>query len=297
MRVQVSDHQHKSIGLIQAMMDNGVEISRVDPDILLIDCDFTVGHYPKTIEKAYQGGAEIVLYSHGAPVVVVWDSVWEPMQYTKAYLAQSPGQKWVMESYGYPVPITVVGWHFCPQLPFKPVDKLSKVLFAPWHPHGNGWMNPEEMELNAKVYEALRKMPYELTVRLVHTAEQNGLYLDDGVIGQQSNLTLEGAIQAIDEAELIVSNLGTFACLAVARGKPVVVYGQDITPHDGFSFSGINYVKHWKEYRDYMRYPYGIADIEHASKNEASDWRAKFIGDPLNADALMTALKGVLEDA
>src|SRR5512137_3138251 len=174
-------------------MDKGVEITRSGADILLIDCDFTVGHYPKTIEKAYQNGAEIVLYSHGAPVIVVWDSVWNPLPYTRAYLAQSPGQKWVMESYGYKPPVHVIGWHFCPQFPFEPVEKLSKILFAPWHPHGNGWLNPEPMEMNAKVYEALLKMPYELTVRHVHTLEQNGLWPHDGVIGQASNLTLEGA--------------------------------------------------------------------------------------------------------
>jgi hypothetical protein len=95
--------------------------------------------------------------------------------------------------------------------------------------------------------------------------------------------------------------------MSIARGKPVVMYGQNIKPHDGFSFDGLNYVKHWDAYKDYMFYPYDIEgrndpemvmeELEYASKNEASDWKAKFIGDPLDPDKLMNALEGVLQDA
>lgn len=305
MKIQVSDYQHKADRLRKAIAHAGHQVVSEWPDALLIDHDAQVAHYRRVIERAYSEEAKILLYSHGAPVIVAWDGIWKPSQYVTAYLAQSPGQKAVMQAYKYPHPICVIGWHFCEQRKFSPALKLNRVLFAPWHPHSNGWLNPEIMTLNTRVYSKLIATGHKITVRCVRSLEENGLYPADMVENQQSNMTIEDAVKAIDAAQLVVSNPGTFASLAVARGKPVVMYGQDIQPHDGYSADGLRYVKSWDAYRDLMRYPYDITDskpnatanIIHAAANqEAVQWRAQFIGEPFNPAEFVELLEGLCQD-
>lgn len=305
MRVQISDWQHKSEMLRAALVTAGHEIVKARPDILLVDFDGPVAHYPKTIEKAYSEGALIAMYSHGAMPLHGWDGIWEPNERVSVHLVMTPGQQEVMRRYGYPIRTEVIGWHYCEQRKFEPIEDVwsKRVLFAPWHPHGNGWMLGEARALNTKVYSLLRDMPVALTVRHVRTLFQNGLEEAVGVEYQPSDMTLESAVKAIDAADLVVSH-GTFAYLAVARGKPVVFYGQNIRPHDGYSDEMLRYALKWDLYRDYMRYPYDISDtkpkatwniLQQAGKVEASEWRSKFIGyefDPVGFVKLLERLKG-----
>ena len=129
-----------------------------------------------------------------------------------------------------------------------------------------------------------------------------GLEKVPGAFYQQANLDMDGSIKAIDEAEVVVTYPGTFATLAVSRGKPVVVYGQDICPHDGYSDKMMKYVKHWDDYREFMRYPYDISNkshkavegiIRHAAVNEAVEWRNRFIGEQMKANVLVDTLRAL----
>ena len=302
MRFQIHDYQNKATVLRKAMTEAGHEIVGAWPDILFIDVDFPVSHYPALIEKAYSEGGKIVLYSHGAPVITAWDGVWEPSYYVDTYLAQSPGQKEVMDLYGYPYRIEVIGWHYCPVKHFKAPRKLENVLFAPWHPHSNGWMIPDGKALNTSVFARLLEMPYHLTVRHVRALEHNGLWLAPGVDYQTSEMNIAGAVKAIDQADLVVTNYGTLASLAVARGKPLVVYGQDVCPHDGYSPETLRYVKSWDLYREAMRYPYEIGSLkpkatqnimEYAAEHEAVDWRERFVGSEFDAGRFVELMEGI----
>jgi hypothetical protein len=302
MRFQVNDYQNKATMLRKAMTDAGHEIVGAYPDILFIDVDFPVSHYPAMIEKAYSEGGKIVLYSHGAPVITAWDGVYEPSDYVFSYLAQSPGQKAVMEMYGYPYPIDVIGWHYCQLKKFKPVKQVQNILFAPWHPHSNGWMIPEGKALNSAVFTRLLETPYHMTVRHVRALDSNGLWQAPGVEYAQSDMTIGSSIKAIDAADLVVTNYGTLASLAVARGKPLVVFGQDVCPHDGYSPSTLRYVRSWELYREYMRYPYDISALkpkaavnllEYAAVHEAADWRSKFIGSQFDAGGFVKLMEGI----
>jgi hypothetical protein len=250
---------------------------------LLIDCDFPVANYPLIIQQAYETGAEVVLYSHGAPVITAWDGIWKPGPLTRFYLAQSHGQKWVMETYGYSKPIKVIGWHFCEQREFQPCDDVKNILYAPEHPHSNGYMLAEARELTEKVYKDLLDMPFD-------------------VIRHEGPVSLDESIKAIDKTDLVVTYPGTFAALAIARGKPVVMYAQNICPHDGYSDVMLKYVKKWDLYRDFMRYHYDISDttgsitesiIRRAGIIEETDWRNKFIGEQMKPEILLEALKGL----
>ena len=207
-----------------------------------------------------------------------------------------------MESYKYPKPIKVIGWHYCDQKEFQPCADVKNILFAPEHPHSTGYMLAEARVLNKKVYHDLIDLPFNITVRYINLLFMNGLDERSGVKYQRADMTLEGSINAIDEADLIVTYPGTFASLAIARGKPVVMYGQNICPHDGYSDATLRYVHHWEDYQGFMRYHYDISDttgsitesiIRRASMNEETMWRDKFIGEQMKADTLMDALKGL----
>lgn len=250
-------------------------------NVLLIDGDFPVASYPYTIQHAYEAGAETVLYSHGAPVITAWDGIWRPGPLTRLYLAQSPGQKWVMNTYKYPIKVEVIGWHYCEQRLFQPCNDVKKVLFAPEHPHTNGYMLAEAREITEKINNLLNDLPFD-------------------VVRHDGPVPLDISVMAIDQADVVVSYPGTFATLAVARGKPVVMYGQDICPHDGYSDEMLKYVKHWDDYRDYMRYPYDISHvnaraaesiIRNAAINEAVDWKLKFVGHSIDPENLVKVLK------
>lgn len=246
----------------------------------MIDFDGPVANYPLIIQNAYEQGAEIVLYSHGAPVITAWDGIWKAGPLTRLYLAQSPGQEWVMKAYNYPKRIQVIGWHYCEQREFVPNADVKKVLFAPEHPHSNGYMLAEARKLTEKVYSDLCSLPFT-TMR------------------HEGPVPLDESIQAIDNTDLVISYPGTFACLAIARGKPVVMYGQNIKPHDGYTDASLKYVTHWDAYQSYMRYHYDISEtdtmatesiIRRAAMVEETDWRNRFIGEQLKAEVLFNAL-------
>ena len=305
MKIKVHNWQGKANGLISALKKKGAEIVKKGAsDILLIDFDGAVGYYTKQIEDAYKDGATVVLYSHGAPVITAWDGIWEPDRHSALYLAQSQGQKEVMEAYEYPVPIIVIGWHYCKLKTFKPNEDIKKILFAPWHPQGSGYLTPERMQANKDAYDKLRSMPYELTVSYVGDLRGNGLREDPGVEFVVSNKSIQFSLKQIDAADVVVSNLMTVASLAIARGKPVVVYGQHISPCDGYSKEGLRYTTHWDNYKELMRYHYDMSELKpkasqyllkHAALHEATEWRDLFIGNPLDADKLFRVLEQTLE--
>jgi hypothetical protein len=305
MKVQVHNWQGKANELIAALKRKGAKIVNQDPDVLLIDFDAAIPYYTKKIEVAYQKGAEIAMYSHGAPVITAYDRVWEPDERVSVYLAQSQGQKDVMRSYGYPHPIEVVGWHYCDIKKFKPVKEIKTILFAPWHPHGGGYLHGPLMQANADVYDRLRQTPYKIRVMHIGELRHNGLKHDPDVEYIESNKTTQHSVKEIDRADVVVGNyVGTFGALAVARGKPTVIYGQDIRPHDGYNDADISYVRNWERYRDLLYYPHDISDlkpkatqnmIEHAALYEAKEWRERFIGEPLDEAKLYEVLTGLLE--
>jgi hypothetical protein len=302
MRIQISDHQDKAKALREAILAGGHEIVFGGPaDLLLIDWDGPIAHYPRVIERAYENGADVYLYSHGGFPLTCWDGIVEPHEYTAGYLAQTPGEAGVLSRHHYPRPVHVIGWHYCDQQHFEPCARPRKILFAPWHPQGTGYLNPLCKQANAEVLMMLKRLHgVEVTVRHVGTLPDNGLPEFEGIRYEYSSKTIAGALEAIAQADLIIANPGTFATLAIAQGKPVVMYGQDITPHDGWSPDTLQYVKHFDLYREWMRYPYDISDfgeggawfvIMQAAAQEAKEWRAKFIGEAFDPGAFVRLLE------
>lgn len=293
MKIRLHNHQNKATGLALALYERGHQFVTDGYDLLLIDHDGPP-YYRSQIDAAAAAGTGIALYSHGGLACVAWDGLWEPHPAVGVYLALSEGEADIMQAYGYPHPVEVVGWHWCPLSPFRPARE-ARVLFAPIHPLANGYMRPEVQEANRRAYAALRALDVDLTVRFIGDLALNGLSHEEPVryvAGSPDN-----SFADIDAAEIVVASY-TFAHLAAARGRPLVMFGQDLVPWDGHSPETLRFAAHWPEYEHLARYPYDLGDppgagvvLETAGRYEAREWAAQHIGPPLNVDKLEAALE------
>lgn len=300
MRVAVNNHQNKGTMLINALTKHGHEVvGRDEPaEILLIDTDIPVAFYERTIEAHVMRGAQVYVYQHGAnPVIVFYDGIWPVSDRVNGYFCMAKGAKAVMEAYGYPHPIHVIGWHYCPIKPWQP-NGTQRVLFAPWHPHGNGYLHPVRREKNGQIFEELADLPLDLTVRHIRTLHQNGLPPEqEGIKYVKGHL--DTTFEDIDNADVVVS-VGTFACMALARGKPVVWFGQDLRPVDGFSDRMLKYVRSWPKYRDMIEFPYHWPDepfenLLPKALKEPVWWKSQFIGEQFDGAEFVGLLEELYE--
>lgn len=292
MNVMMLGHQGKEDGLARALNACGhTFVQNPDQaDCLFVDHD-DPGFGPRRalLEMFRERGKATFMYPHGAGIMLSWDGLIEPFPVT-AHFTIGEGQREVMRRYKYPAATVAAGWSLCLQRPFVPVAKVKRVLFAPIHPPSNPDFPPfpEHTAANQAAFHACRSLDAELTVRCIGTPQANGLPDIDPVVYVQGDY--DNSVAEIDEADLVVG-CDTFASLAVARGKPVVQFGQDINSRG--EQGDRPQVKHWADYKDYMRYPFDITDgpmsdvaaAAAVGSPEADEWRQLFVGEPLKPQA------------
>lgn len=290
--VAVRDHQNKSRGIVDAIRrSKHLELVEIGgkADILLVDHDVTI-YYRNLIDAYKAAGAKVLLYPHGATAHLAWDGVWPVHKNTDGFLAMSEGQAEVMEIYGYPKPIRVTGWHWCEQKPFqKFAGGKPKVLYAPIHVLGNGFIHQPIKELNALVFEWLCGKNIDLKVRYVGDLAACGIERAGSVEYTQGKA--DNSIADIDAADYVVS-FGTFAYLAVARGKPTIMYRQDIPYFDGHAEDDVREAESWELYEEFMRYPVdALEEDAFALANiDPVEWKERFIGEQMTVERLEEAL-------
>jgi hypothetical protein len=139
-------------------------------------------------------------------------------------------------------------------------------------------------------------MPQRLkTCRYIGERAANGLpYFSAGIsmlLAQANN-----SHHNILETDLVIAS-ETYAAMAVALGKPTVMFNQDEVGHESGGFPA-----HYWDYRDEIRYPFDIDDgpfdevVQRAvtGGDELDRWRADMIGDQLDPKRLMALLESVL---
>lgn len=282
MRFAVRDHQNKSVPFSKALSEHTLVRLGEWAELFLIDLDLPHPLYRSLIDRYSRWDAKVIVYPHGAMPTLNYDGLSEPDPRVDVQIVPAPGHVEVMRAYGLERRLEVCGFPW-PQLPFCYYLGEPRILFAPHHPCGSGWLGETERRQNAEVFAALLEIPGEKVVRHVGTLAQNGLEYVEGVEYIQGDLSLTWA--DIDRADAVVSAYGTFSYMAVARGTPTAVYGQDIRPYEGEGTP--SYVRNWELYRDIYRYPWDIADLGlegalDASRTEATEWREKFIGAPFD---------------
>ena len=293
----IKDHQGKSRGIAAALQREGWQCVPVGPpaDVLLIDHDIDRPGYRDVIDYYKANGAKIVLYPHGALPVCVWDGIIEPYP-VDACLVIGTGHRDVMQAYGYPYPIHVIGWSFCEQRSFRS-HPVEQVLFAPAHPLGNGYLHQRYVTANQRAYHSLLRWDVPLTVRHVGSLEMNGLWSVHGVIYERG--MMDTTLGSIDDHDLVVAR-DTFLSLAVARGVPAITFHQAPMTSDpeGPDEPEIT-VQNWDAYGSMLRYPYDLTDSYGRATSgwwpEMISWRERFVGSQLDSRTLSSVLQDLIE--
>lgn len=315
-RFYLQDHQHKGAPYARALEQCGWERSEhpsdIDLKLALFDHDVGDGGrgFRRGMDYLHERGVAIMLYPHAARPMVQWDGMYPIWPHTRMKLAPAEGHREVLKTYGYPLPVEVTGWAMCEQRAFSsPLDAIRsdkrkvEVLFGPIHPNQNGWLHPVDRAQNAVLFQRLLETPgIRLTVRHIFRLELNGLWQAPGVKYVLANPN--GSTEEIDAADVVIGHQ-TFAYLAVARGRPVIMFGDDVTAHSGNAWENLRWASHYEAYREIMRYPLEAEAARSPSQmremmecamgaDVGCAWRERFVGEPMTPDRLMAAIEKYL---
>ncbi len=297
MRYYITHHQHKGKPIEQALRKNGWLFDDRHTDIALFDHAINRGAPEtgrRTINTHYAARATIITYPHGATGAWWMDSDLYSTDYRIfANLVIGEGHKYVEEIMQPQLTHHVIGWYYCPILPFKRPNDIKTILFAPMHAtmHSNK-LREEHFNTNKRVFSELLKLPYNIIVRYLNPLPALGLWDDPKVTYKFA--VPDGSYDDIDNADLVIAE-GTYMYLSVARGKPTIGMNQHIPirPNEcKYDFT----LNNWSKYGDYMAYPIDFDDkplselIYYAADKEADGWKKLFIGEKMNGRQLSDLL-------
>ena len=294
MRFYLSDHQGKGYPYAQAFEAAGWERAKnaaEEVQIALYDMDNSSNEksFRRGLDMLNGRGVPVMIYPHAARPNLFWDGMYPLWPHTKAFIAIAEGHREIMRMYGYPLPIEVCGWAMCELRDFQPVELRDSVnvLFAPIHPNHNGWLHPTYRAYNTIIFQKLLETPgIRLSVRHIMSLPLNGIWQVPWVkyiLG-----TTKPATENIDEADVVISHQ-TFAFLAAARGKPMIMFGDDMRAIAANSWDNMRWAAHYDDYRELLRYPLEAEAarsgrafrrmIEQAcSEDCGAAWRERLIG-------------------
>jgi hypothetical protein len=229
--------------------------------------------------------------------------MYKPHKYVTAIFTFAEGGVTIPRLYGFKrKPIHPVGWTYCKIRSFQPCKNPRKVLFAPIHVNGNGFLTPRETETNKETFRRLVALlpKIQLVVRYLHRLEWNGLWRVPGVKyikGRPDQSTRE-----IDQADVVVAhqNMGY---LAVARGKPLLMMAENLVPISGSSERNVKTVASWDKYKHELMFPHDILAGDDTMKLiraacrpdvKVEHWKKKFIGKPFDPEKFITILRRYL---
>lgn len=300
------NHQDKGRAYRQALLEGGWRevTSERECTICIADSDVT----PMRVERLdhlQDFGAKVFLYQHSARPSFLYDfpGFAPPHPVVAARFVTAPNHKKFMEYMGLGEHTHVVGWSFCPILPFVPIATPWKILFAPLHPAGNnGWLSEDDKTMNQEVqkrlYSYTRQKNIELTIRYVFSFGGYGLERLEGVKYVEGKP--DQSFKEIDEADLVVGT-ETFAYLAVARGKPTLMMDEDRAPRYGNSPERFGYVSHWDDYKHLVMYDLDILASENteelvrkACTESRETWKSGMVGKAFDGERFVKTVAGYL---
>lgn len=294
--VAISDHQGKAEAFEAAVVSSGNDLTPFadGADAVLIDHDAPFHGKLPLVDACVDSGGRAFLYPHGADPALMsnWDGLYPIYPRLSGALVIAPGYAQLARSWGYPLPLHIVGWPYCDLLARRP-GPVRKVLLAPTHPPYLG--NPRYPQRNTDVFERLLRCPISLTVRHLGTIDENGLFDAPGVTFVRGDEPgAPGMIDQIDATDCVVADRSTFGNLAIARGVTTVLWDSAIV----FDNGGTRAPDHLDDYRELLRYPFDVDNgdlwrtITAASEDTelVAEWRARFVGELLDPEAMLDAL-------
>lgn len=300
------DHQGKAAAYLKALQRAGYERAEKPEGALFMLTDADISGRGGQINRFYTAsrGGRVFLYPHTAAPMWLWDGIYQPSPYITCVFGIAAGSAYVPASYGYGGPIHPVGWTYTRQRKFRKCKDPRRVLFAPIHANGNGYLSPRQQETNARTFSLLLPLAQngqiELTVRHLHKLEWNGLEYAPGVQYVQGKP--DQTIAEIDAADVVVSK-SNMQYMSVSRGVPTVGMAEEYPPMTATSAKNTHTVQSWGRYMDYMQFPIDIFENDDtmqvlkdaaASDERVELWRERFIGSPFDAKKFVKILESYL---
>jgi hypothetical protein len=263
------------------------------------------------LEEMRRHGKPVFVYPHAARTAMIWDGLVEPWKHTACNFVFAEGHREIMQAYGYPFPVEVIGWTYSPVLPFQPSASSldgKRLLFAPIHPNAQkGSFAETDRDANATVFRKLLdllEVAPSLTVRVRYgrDIDENGLWqpsgLDNRLTWEIARYDLADSITSMQKADVVIGH-NTFAWMAVAMGKPTVMFSEATTPHN------VNvYVRSWQKYCHLTEYPLDLltsADNINATAGligraclggeDVETWKRRMIGEPFDGARFVDLLE------
>ena len=253
----------------------------------------------KLEELRRRGMNKFFIYPHaGRPSLV--SAFYQSWPHITAEFVSTKGHMEVMLRAGNINRLYAIGWSLCPLREFQTRERVYNVLFAPIHPRNSEIDRKINSAVLDKLYPLVKNGKIHLTVRYLSPFEGNGIKRYEGVEYVEGSA---GPVwNQIDAADLVISHQ-TFAFIAVARGIPTLMMGEDIKPHVEYRNGGFLEANDWEKYRDLIMYPldilYSDAPMDMMEKAAKSDeairgWRNRMIGNRFDAGEFMEILGGYL---
>jgi hypothetical protein len=294
MKFYYYDHQGKGKAFHDVLIRHGWTMTRKEEEAEFAFVDTEINRREQ-FERFNKQGKPIFIYPHAARPDLLPDfDGYEASPFVTAHFVSARGHAEIMDAYGYPSPMPVVGWTLCSLKPFSPRKKAFKVLFAPIHSSRNGTMSTIDKEINIQTFKILHDLvkqgKIDLTVRYLYNLKYTGLEFVDDIAFIKGNP--DHSTVMIDVADVVVSHQ-TFAHLSVARGVPTVMMGENRIPRYTLSTGLHTLVRSWEKYKNLLMYPLDIlcADDPYALLVEATqsdekikDWLNRMIGDPFDGE-------------
>jgi len=294
--------RNKDAGLAfeNSLLDAGYEYVKhyLKADFLLLDCEGR-GEKRENV-KEFLNDRCVFVYPHTPLTAWLWDGVYEPLP-VDCNFVYSRGALEIMELYGYPNRIEVVGFPRCEILPFRPTTG-SRLLFVPARPRKDGGKHSTMDDQVLKFILDHSDCFESITICTIKNyafpdLEKN---LRVNVVRTDPKATLtptQDMVERIDEADLVIA-VHTTGSLAVARGKPTIFYGQHEPPD---TVTGL-VPKNYEKYRHLLQYPltiedmniHDILDVRRQSNQWVEKWKDRFIGFPFDPERFLKIIKECL---
>lgn len=288
MKFYIDKNQDKYRPYFDALLDAGYEEveNYREADIYITDHNWNDGFRQgkDRLAECKTRGIPTFMIPHGFRSPLFWDAVYDVSHDIDCFFVPAKGHKQVLEVGGFPVRMVVTGYPWTKIYPFEHRNKPQKILFAPIHPDwfGSYTYSHYAYAWNKRVWQKLAALKNcDIVVYYNGDVQRNGLTVKRDVMYIPSRLTTEAAVEMIHMADVVVAH-DTFASLAIAHGKPTVMFDDYFHDHRAGPPS-----KYFAHYQKYTVYPYnmispesamGILDASTRPTDPFFQWRELFIG-------------------
>lgn len=284
MRVAFKDHRGMGLRLAAVLEQAGHElVGPCDPaPVALVDHDVPWGVW----QAACDSHERVIVYPHGGGLIARGDGQHPAHLHTETMMVAGDGTAELLTACGYPRRLEVIGCTFHDPEPLRiPDRRRMRVLLAPNH---DG--DPHLVRLLA----LLGQLNIDLTVRDRATVPypKPTPHLDI----RFGPLTIQGAMTALLEADMVITGSSTFLAAALASGVPAVAYAQGDGNESGqpASHPALWEAAHYPVDATNVRDAHDLLALMACACQEqiVGDWRDRFVGGPLDPARVLALVEG-----